>query len=682
MAYVVIAVFILLLGRYFWVQAFRAEDLQQKVVVQRVKKLVEQPERGRIVDKNGDVLAFSLMSKNIAVYPNLLKTKKSKETVAKLLSKELDLPYKEVWAKVNAKDSKGNPLMWQSIKRRVDVDVAKRIQDKHYGAIEIVNEPKRYYPNGKTGASILGMVNQNGEANAGLEIALDSYLKGVPGYRVAETDSKGKVIPIGYENVSTPLNGQTVTLTTDTYLQQVVEDALVKTQKDLNATKVHAVLMNPKDGSILAMASTPSFDPNNYSKYPVSSWSLNPATYVYEPGSTFKPVYMAMAMDAGHITKDFTYNDGGSISVNGTSIRNWDGINHGPSNLRDVILRSSNVGMINISRTMTSKQIVSGLKKAGIGQTTGVELTGEERGLFPTPKQLDDDPIRKATVSFGQGISVTPLQLVSAFSQVINGGYKIQPHLVDNIKDQFGNITYQTEEPKNQRVYKKSTSDTIKGYLNANMHEGSGKTAQIDGYEAGGKTGSAWFVENGRYVRGEIIGSFMGFAPLDNPQVSLLVVVEKPDAEFGSTAAGPAWQEIMTETLRYLSLKKQKESQKAKETVKVPDVRWMLVDDAKDVLADKAKDVNVKVEGKGNVVTDRYYRYDKNELTVTLVTKKLQDKTGYYIPSLTGKTKDEINKLFKGTNVSVVEHGVGTLTQQVTAPGYYKKLNDFVLWYQ
>jgi len=331
---------------------------------------------------------------------------------------------------------------------------------------------------------------------------------------------------------------------------------------------------------------------------------------------------------------------------------------------------------------MTSKQIVNGLKKSGIGQTTGVELTGEERGLFPTPKQLDDDPIRKATVSFGQGISVTPLQLVSAFSQVINGGYKIQPHLVDNIKDQFGNITYQTEEPKNQRVYKKSTSDTIKGYLNANMHEGSGKGAQIDGYEAGGKTGSAWFVENGRYVRGEIIGSFMGFAPLDNPQVSLLVVVEKPDAEFGSTAAGPAWQEIMTETLRYLALKKQKESQKSKETVKVPDVRWMLVDDAKEVLADKAKDVHVKVEGKGDVVTDRYYRYDKNELTVTLVTKKIHEKNGYYIPSLAGKTKDEINKLFKGTDVSVVDHGEGTLTQQVTTAGYYKTLNDFVLWYK
>lgn len=680
MAYLILVVFVLLACRFFYLQTFKSQHLQEKVVEQRVKEIVDKPERGRVIDKNGEVMAFSLMAKDISLYPNLITTKEHQEKLAKLLSKELKMPYEKVMKKITAKDKNGNPLQWINVANRVDVDVAKRIQDSGLGGIEIKNAPKRYYPNENTGSSILGFVNDEGEPGAGVELKLDRYLRGVPGYRLAETDSVGKVIPIGFENISTALDGQTVQLTTDNYLQHVVETSIEKTKKELNASSVHAVMMNPKTGAILAMASTPSYDPNKYSKYDKRTWTLNPATYVYEPGSTFKPVYMAMAMDMGAINDDTHFYDGaGTINVNGSTIKNWDSRPLGDMGLRDIIINSSNVGMIHISRTMSSKETVDGLKKAGFGKPTGIELPGEEIGLFPTPKSLDDDPIRKATVSFGQGISITPVQLTQAFSEVINGGKKVNAHLVDKIEDKFGNTILDGDEHKDERVYKKSTSDNIKKYLNANMEEGSGKNMRVDGYKMGGKTGSAWLVENGRYVQGEIVGSFLGFAPYDDPEVALLVVVEKPKgAEFGSTSAGPAWKEIMEETLRYKSLNEANE--KTKE-IQIPDVRWMLADEAEKKIEKEVKDAKVKVEGKGEVVVDREYRYKNNKMEITLITEPVQDGKSYNIPNLIGKDEEEVNRLLKGTKLNIKYHGHGVVKEQSIQPGRYKGLDEpFVIW--
>lgn len=686
MAYLVLIVFVLLAGRFFYLQTFKSQHLQEKVVEQRVKEIVDAPERGQILDKNGEVMAYSLMAKDIALYPNLITTESHQEKLAKLLSKELNIPYDDVMKKITAKDDKGNPFQWVSLAKRVDVDVAKRIQDAKLGGIEIKNSPKRYYPNGKLASSILGFVNNAGDPGAGIELSLNRYLSGVPGYRLAETDSVGKTIPIGFENISTALDGQTVTLTVDNYIQHVMEQTLEKYQKELNAEALHAVMINPQTGEIIAMASSPTYDPNNYSEYPKRTWSLNPATYTYEPGSIFKPVYMAMALDGGYITKDFTYEDGGTINVNGATIRNWDGGGLGHANLEDVIINSSNVGMINISQQMTNEQIVEGLKKIGIGQQTGIELPGEEMGLFPRANDdkedfnnLNNDPIRKATISFGQGISVTPVQLVTAFSSVINGGYQVKAHIVDKVEDKFGNTILDNSDLERKRILKESTSETMKGYLNANMVKGSGKNMQIEGYNMGGKTGSAWFVENGRYVDGEIVGSFMGFDSIENPQVALLVSVVKPDGEFGSTTGGPPWREIMEETLRYLSLNKLDEE--AKE-IEIPEVQWMLYDEAKEVIEDEIDRVVIKQKGDGQIVTDRTYRYKNGQIEITLTTKDIKTKDGYYIPKLVGMHQVEIQQLFKKSGIAIKEHGSGTVFEQKLEPGYHKTIDELVLWYQ
>jgi stage V sporulation protein D (sporulation-specific penicillin-binding protein) len=460
----------------------------------------------------------------------------------------------------------------------------------------------------------------------------------------------------------------------------VLEKRLKKGMKEMNPKSIHGIVMNPNTGEILAMASYPSFDPTNYQESKSSTWNNSPATFVYEPGSTFKPTFMAQALEQGTITPEFhSYDSLGYVNVQGSNIKNWDGRPLGEYDLKEVIQTSSNVGMIAISKTMTSKQIVNGLKNAGFGAKTGIELPGEEIGLFPTAKSLDDDPIRKATVSFGQGLSTTPVQLISAFSTLINGGYEVKPKLVESVKDDFGNTLYESAGGTRKRVYSQKTVDAMKSYLHFNQTDGSGKDYQIDGYDGGAKTGSAWVVENGAYKRGVIIGSFIGFAPLDNPQYAMLVVVDQPNGiEFGGPSAGPIYHDVMEEILRYKSVKKKNE--KATKSISVPDVKWELADDAKEELESKVENVKVKIKGKGQVVVDQSYSIKNNILSVTLQTKEIKSGNEYNIPSLIGKTEAEAKKMLKPYKVDAVFHGEGVIKEQDVEPGEYKTVKEINFW--
>lgn len=679
-AYLAILLCVVFFARYFYLQVVRSDHFQEKVTEQRVKEIIQLPERGKIVDRNGNVMALSLMAQDINVYPNLIETENHQKAVAELLSKTLNLSYDKVLKVVQGND------YWAPIAKRVEPEKVIKIKEADLGGIEITQSPKRYYPNQNVGSSILGFVNQENVPGAGVELSLNHYLSGIPGYTVAETDNVGKTIPIGFENISTPVNGQQVTLTIDNYMQYVLEKRLAQAQEEMNPVGIHAVLMKPQTGEILAMASTPTFDPNNYGEFEPKTWTNNPVSYVYEPGSTFKPVYMALALENGNITPESTWYDGvGSINVNGTWLKNFDSRGLGEMTLEDIITNSSNVGMVHISRSMTSKEIVTALKDKGFGQKTGIEMPGEEAGLFPSAEQLDGDPLMKATMSFGQGIGITPVQLVTAFSEVINGGMDITPTLLDKVEDENGNVLYERKEQGNKRAYKKEVSASMKTYLNANSHVGSGKNYQVEGYDSGTKTGSAWVVENGRYKDGVIVGSFLGFAPYENPEYVLLVVVNQPEGiEFGGPAAGPIWHDVMEEVLRYKSVPKEldeegEESQK-EVVLEVPNTDWMLYEDAKKLYEEEMPNVLVKKEGKGDIVTGREYNYKRDTLEITLKVKPILDKNFIYMPNLQGKTEKEIQTFFKGTQLELKFHGEGTVAEQSVLPGRQKLTNELIFW--
>lgn len=684
----ILIVFLIIASRFFYLQTFKSDDLQEKVTTQRVKEIIDVSERGMIVDRNGSVLAMSLMAQNIAVYPNLITSEKRKDQIATLLSETLDMPYKDVLKIINTKDKDGKPASWASVAKRVDPDIAYAIKQKNIGGIEITQSPKRYYPNGELASSILGFVNEDSQPGAGIEVGMNSFLRGVPGYTIAETDNLGKVIPIGLQNVSAPTDGQNVQLTIDNYIQYILDKNLKKGYEEMEANSVHGVVMNPNTGEVLAMSSYPSFDPNNYAESDPSTWTNSAASFVYEPGSTFKPIFMATALELGTINEHSTWYDGtGSILVNGTYISNFDKTGLGETSLEDIIINSSNVGMIEVSRTMTNEQLVNGLKKAGIGVKTGIEFPGEESGLFPNANKnkedwnsLYNDPIRKATISFGQGISTTPVQLLSAFSTVINGGYKVGARLVENVTDNHGNILFSHDEVEKERVYSKKTSDLMKGYLAANATIGSGKNYQIEGYDSGAKTGSAWVVENGVYKSGAIIGSFIGFAPLENPELAILIVVDQPKGiEFGGPAAGPIYDEVMTEALRYLNVPKVEEDKQETELV-VPSTVHMLYEQAKEVIEKEVKHVTVKKEGSGEVVTNQSYKFKGKQLIVTLHTTKVVDKKTLTMPNLTGLTQEEVQALFDLYDLPVTFHGEGVVKEQNTSPGEHEKPEKLTVW--
>jgi len=682
LARVIVIVFVLVAMRFFYLQVIKAGDLQKQATQQRVKEIVETPERGKILDRNGNILAMSLMAQDIAVYPNLITSPERQKEIAKMLADTLDLKYSYVLKQIRSKNpkDKSKPASWALIAKQVDPEKAYKIKQKNIGGIQISQSPKRFYPNGALASSIIGFVNSNNEAGAGLEVGMNSYLAGVPGYTVAETDNYGKTIPIGLENISSPVEGQDVHLSIDNYIQYVLEKRLKQGMKEMNPKSIHGVVMDPNTGEILAMASYPSFNPTNYQKSKSSTWNNSVATFVYEPGSTFKPTFMAQALEQGTITPEFHAYDGlGYVNVQGSNIKNWDGRPLGDYDLKEVIQTSSNVGMIAISKTMTSKQIVNGLKNAGFGAKTGIELPGEEIGLFPTEKSLNDDPIRKATVSFGQGISTTPIQLISAFSTLINGGYQVKPKLVESVKDEFGNNLYESNQTTKKRVYSQKTVDAMKSYLHFNQTDGSGKDYQIDGYDGGAKTGSAWVVENGLYKRGVIIGSFIGFAPLDHPKYAMLIVVDQPNGiEFGGPSAGPIYHDVMEEILRYKGVAKKNE--KTEKSITVPDVKWTLVDDAKEEVESKVDNAVVKIKGKGQVVTAQSYAVKNDTLQITLETKKIKNGSEYNIPSFVGKSKEEVETILKAAHVNVTFHGEGMIKEQDVKPGQYDSKKELNFW--
>ena len=686
-----IGVFAVLAGKFGYIQLVQSEALQKEVVDLRVRQIKELPERGEVLDQNGKVLAMSLNAKDIAIYPNMMSSDRTREKVAELLSRELrryGVKYEDVLEKTKAKGENGKYAPWYGIAKRVEPDIAKRIKESDVaGVIEISNSPKRYYPNGMLASSILGYVNHNNEPGSGIELSLNRYLAGTPGYTLAEMDYMKREIPIGFQNVTTPITGQKETQTIDSYIKYILEKRVEQAAEEMKAKEIHSVIINPKNGEVLAMASYPTFDPNNYTKFPQDTHNRNVSSYVYEPGSTFKPIYMAAALEGGHIKEDFSYYDGGTININGATIKNWNGQGLGQANLEDIIVNSSNVGMINISQTMTNKEVLSGLKKAGIGEKTGIELPNEEFGIIRSEEYINNDPQMKATMSFGQGLSTTPIQLITSFSEVINGGFNIQPTLVKKVEDEFGNIQYSKSEETGDRVYSEKTAEIMKRLLKANSEIGSGKDLQVEGYDSGSKTGSAWKVENGRYKSGSIVGSYMMFLPYENPEYVMLAVVDDPkNAEFGSTAAGPLVKEVMTEVLRYKAAPKTKPAEEGQPIdkpvdVSVPNMEYFLYEDAKTYLESEIKNAYVQKEGTGEVVVDQEYTSKNGKVHITLVTKKIKDKPYQHIPYLGGKTKEEVEFLLKKYSIETVFHGKGKVSEQSVQPGMYsRKINKLSFW--
>lgn len=687
-----VVVFLVISGKFFYIQAFQSKDLQDRVIEQRVKKIEEAPKRGTISDRNGNVYSMSLNVKDIAVYPNLIKKEKTREKISKTISEILDMEYDDVYESVSEKDNEGNYVQWSIVAKKVKPEKANEINNTDIKSfVSIANSPTRHYLNNELSSNILGFVNDEGEPGAGLELSLNNYLSGIKGYRISELDNMGERIPIGMETVSKPIEGSSVSLTTDSFIQNIMEKNIKKHAKKMKAKEVHSIIMDPKNGDIIGMASYPNFNPNKYQDYDKKTYNNHGASYVYEPGSTFKPIYTAVALDNGSIDAGTHFHDSGVIYQNGHSISNWDRRGLGTLSLEDIIVQSSNVAMVEMSKTISNKDVYKGLNKFGIGETTGIELPNDEPGMAPTLEALENDPLAKMTQSFGHGIATTPLQIVTAYAQIINGGEKVKPTLIKEIEDPNGNIIFTNEEEIEgaEKIIDDESAKLVKQYLEASW-DYTNEDELPKNFSGGGKTGTTTKLKNGVYTQ-DIVGSYVGYitdgSKENKPEYLMITVVDDPkgyEYRFGATSAMPIFKDVMEEIAEYKGWdeKGKKKKKKKEKVIDVSDYKLWFVEDAIEDLKNKLKkEVEVKTEGDGDIVKSQEYKYKNNKLHSTIVTTEIRSPEGIFIPDLMNLEPKEIYELFEGQGIEVDFLGTGKVFEQSVKPGIYKKdIKKIRLW--
>jgi cell division protein FtsI/penicillin-binding protein 2 len=398
-------------------------------------------------------------------------------------------------------------------------------------------------------STVLGFVGLDENGLDGAEYSFDSLLRGQSGRVVLETDQFGRPIPFGHEQtIKAAKPGMTLQLTIDSYLQYVTETALDAQVKKWHAQSGTAIVMDPWTGEVLALANSPHFDPNRYWKYPAGSLRDRAVMDAYEPGSTFKLVTAAAAIDSGKVTTGTRFPSHDTLEVGGRTIHNAeDGFLAGSGSsetLADIIAESHNVGAAEVGLHIGGRTFYNMERRAGFGEPTKIGLPGENPGIVPAPKDWSGSSL--ATMSFGQGVSVTPIAMARFYSAIANGGMLLRPRILHAVLDPQGNVAYRYRTEVEHRVFSKSTAKTLMSFLRAVVVRGTGNpSAQIPGYATAGKTGTAQMVENGRYEPGAYVASFIGLIPYRHPRYVIYVKVERPEgAIYGGVVAAPAFVQI------------------------------------------------------------------------------------------------------------------------------------------
>lgn len=542
---------LLIAGRLYYLQIIKGPELTRRAAVQREKTnlLIH---RGAITDRHGLPLAIDTTRYDVFVHPGLLKV--SLDQAILQFSEICHIDPKKVERLLTS----DWPVV--TLARHLNREEIEELQRLNWAGIDIVPRSFRHYPEGKLASHILGYVNMDTKGQGGVEQAVEDRLQNTGSVRRPQLDGKGREILVGNTTPVldiTPPMGRDVELTIDNYLQHLAEKELSAMCIHSQAQKGCAILLDPTNGEILAWANYPNYDPNDYTHYQyeqLKNWAM---VDVYQPGSTFKILTVASALDLGVINKNTTFVDNGTLAVGNRVLHNHEPGGHGSIDLLTLFIHSSNVASARIGLMMTPLQFHTKLSEFGLGRKTGIELSGESAGLLLNYKYWK--PIDQATTGFGQGaIAMTPIQLVSAVSAVANGGVRVQPHLTRRIYDPRTGVTERWFEPTKTRVISPDTAKHIAYLLGENVFRGTQLAGKVPGYSVGGKTGTAQKVTaNGRgYIAGATIASFVGFLPADNPQLTCIVVIDSPqtDGRWGNTIAGPVFNAICMEAARYLGI--------------------------------------------------------------------------------------------------------------------------------
>lgn len=602
-----IALFLVIV-KVFYIQVFEYKKLNKLASDLWSRNLEIEADRGKILDRNGVVLADNLTTSSLVLIPNQMKDKKK---VTKELSSILGISYDAMKKHVYKKTSieRVHPEG-----RRLSYDVAKKISDLKLDGVYLVKEAKRNYPYKDFLAHVLGYVGIDNQGLSGIELQYDKYLKGENGVIKYFSDAHGNKINLT-DIYRSPESGMNVSLTIDINIQKSIERELKNISDMFNPDMALAIVVNPNTGEILGMGSLPDFDPNNYKEYGTSVLNRNlPIWSSYEPGSTFKVVTMSSAVEEGviDIFNDHFY-DAGKVNVDGSVLKCWKSGGHGDQTFLQVLQNSCNPGFVKLGQLLGKEKLFSYIDKFGFGNKTGIDLSGEATGiLFPMNKVGN---VELATTAFGQGISVTPIQQVVAVSAVVNGGVLYKPYIVKGISTNTNSSVKEFSKKKVRRVISEKTSEIMRLALESVVAYGGGKSAYIEGYRVGGKTGTAQKSSNGVYLVNNYIMSFMSVVPANKPEAVLYLAIDNPKntAMLSSYTTTPIARRILLDIIDALDIKKQDgELEKElewndKEYITVPNVIGMSLDMAKKTL----NNFDVQVVGDGDKVT--YQSIDEGE---------------------------------------------------------------------
>ena len=554
-ALVMIGVLVILVFRYAYLQIVQGDALAQRMRDQSGYEFRIQSLRGAILDRSGKELAVSSMTKSLFVDPNHVYDTHTPEEIASDIAPLIGLTEQDILDDI----ARGGGFVW--VKRRLEHTeyeaVRAVIREKGYSdCLGFQNEAKRYYPNDALAANVIGFVGTDDEGLDGVEQALDPLLKGEVREERLTVDGQRRPILdsiFAGRRVYGSDYCKTVSLTIDSTIQFMVEQELDRAMAENNPDSITAIVMDPKTGEILAMASRPSYNPNRFWEYPQENWKNRAVSFIYEPGSTFKAVVAGAALQEGIVTPNQVFFDPGYVMVSGRRIQNWSNESYGAVTFTDIVKKSLNTGFAQVGLSLGAEKMMHYTRVFGFGERTGIDLPGEEEGILFSADDMRDSDI--ATTAIGQSIAVTPLQLVTAMAAIANGGTLMHPYIVREIRNPDGSI-YEERAPREiRRVLEPTVDRTLIGLLEQVVASGGGKKAGVKGYRIAGKTGTAQKIrrETAGYLEGRYIASFCGFAPVEDPIFTVLVMIDDPRGGdfYGGQIAAPVASRIFTQLLRY-----------------------------------------------------------------------------------------------------------------------------------
>ena len=666
--------FSILSARLFELQVLQAESLQRRAQSQWTSESVIAPTRGMILDRNGRALAQSATAYAASVSPRQVT---DPERLARILSPVLDVEAAVIQRRASD-TSKGGV----TLKRQLSRDKAQQLKTMKaeyaragsdaLNGLYLEEESKRYYPMGQFAAQLIGLTTIDGTGQAGLEQSLDRYLSGREGRVLEEIDGRGRSLNTARTAYVPAVDGGSVTLTIDASIQAFAEQAAREALTVNRAKAVRVLVMDPNTGEILAMVSKPDFDLNDPPRNDVETLTSlmrnRVITDAYEPGSTFKMITAASALEAGLVTPSEGFYCSGSVTVDGGRIKCW-GKPHGAETFAQALQNSCNPVFVEMGLRLGTERFYQYLEAFGIGSKTGVDIPGEAGGIMIGKSRVKR--VDLARIGFGQSVAVTPIQILTAACAVINGGRLLKPYVVKQIADASGNVIAKGEPKEVGHPISEGTSRTMRALLEDVVTLGGGKNAYLPGYHVGGKTGTAQVYINGVVSSSTHIGSFVGFAPAGDPKVAMILIVDEADVpvDYGSVTAAPYARQVLERTLNYLGVAPDDRETPAGE-IEVPDVSGMDVESARQILRDAGLDS--VLDGTGPMVQSQLpaagAQMPQGSIVMLYVDGAVAADAAVQVPDVAGMSVLEANKLMRAYGLEMRIEGTGLAVSQSPGP--------------